>query len=472
MSPSRTSRLGLGWAAVRDSLWFVPSLAVAIGGALAFVAVQIPTPRAESRFAWMWLFGGGAEGARGVLSAIAGSLITVTGVVFSVTIVALQLASSQFTPRVLRSFVADRVNQVVLGIFIGTFTYTLLVLRTIHSTGEGTEIFVPQVGVIISLVLLLVSVGALIVFISHAARSVQASVILHRETEHALERIAHLFPERVGAPVAGGTRRTAGAGAGERSITAADFEVPPDAPAVVTASESGYLQSIDADALWQVCEGQTEAPLLIRMELHVGAFAFPGKPLASVWPGGRMGADVERGVREALVLGAERTPEQDPEYGMVALSDIAVRALSPGVNDPTTAMHCIDRLGEVLAALASRDHPSVLRTSPEGSVRLLVRDTPFDRALGLAFDQIRHFGAANPTIAKRLIETMHDLLGVVPAEHHVALAGQVRAVARAARRGIDQPEDLERVERLADQALARATGTRSIDEAARTRATK
>ena len=461
MTPSRTSRLGLGWAAVRDSLWFVPSLAVAIGGALAIIAVQIPTPRAESRFAFVWLFGGGAEGARGVLSAIAGSLITVTGVVFSVTIVALQLASSQFTPRVLRSFVADRVNQVVLGIFIGTFTYTLLVLRTIHSTGEGTQVFVPQIGVIIALVLLLVSVGALIVFISHAARSVQASVILHRETQHALERITHLFPERVGAPV---PRDRHGQDASHGATADRGIEVPSEPPACVTAAEAGYLQSVDADTLWRACGPRQPSPMLIRMELHIGAFAIPGKPLASVWPSDAMTEDVERGIREAFVLGDERTPEQDPEYGLVALSDIAVRALSPGVNDPTTAMHCVDRLGEVLAALASREHPAVLRTSPDGSMRLLVRDTPFDRALGLAFDQIRHFGADNPTIAKRMIETMHDLLGVAPVALHEALAAQVRAVARAARRAIDESEDLELVERLAEQALARAEEPRAASD--------
>ena len=135
MPSTRSSRRGLAWANVRDSLWFIPTLAVLAGSGLAMLAVQIPTPRAESRLAWVWLFGG-AEGARGVLTAIAGSLITVTGTVFSVTIVALQLASSQFTPRLLRSFVADRVNQAVLGVFIGTFTYTLLVLRTI---AEGSK---------------------------------------------------------------------------------------------------------------------------------------------------------------------------------------------------------------------------------------------------------------------------------------------------------------------------------------------
>ncbi len=254
---------------MRDSLWFVPTIAVVVGIALAILVVQIPTPRAESRFTWVWLFGGGVEGARGVLTAIAGSLITVTGTIFSVTIVALQLASSQFTPRLLRRFVADRVNQGVLGVLIGTFTYALLVLRTIHSTGGGQETFVPQVGVTVALVLLLVSIGAVITFINHAARSVQAAVILHREARLTLERVDDLFPEHVGRPASpsGGVRQDG------------DDLVSAEPPGLVRASESGYLQSVSPGPLWRAGGGQQ---LKIRMELHVGAFAFDGKALASV----------------------------------------------------------------------------------------------------------------------------------------------------------------------------------------------
>jgi uncharacterized membrane protein len=434
MPSTRSSRGGLAWTNVRDSLWFIPALAVLAAAGLAVLAVQVPTPRAESRFAWVWLFGGGAEGARGVLTAIAGSLITVTGTVFSVTIVALQLASSQFTPRLLRSFVADRVNQVVLGVFIGTFTYTLLVLRTIHSAAGGAETFVPQVGVTVALVLLLVSIGALIVFINHAAQSIQASVLLHRETRRTLAQIETLFPEGVG-------RADPSPGPGTPTP-------PADPPAVVRAAEAGYLQAVHATTLWRIGHGGRAGAVTIRMELHVGAFAFPGKPLASVWPADA--ADAAAGaIREAFVLGTERTPEQDVEFGLVEISDIAVKALSPGINDPTTASHCIDRLTQLLAAIGSRPHPETVRRSPDGRVRLLVRDTPFRRAAGLAFDQIRHFGAANPAIAKKLLEALGDLVPVVRPDAREALAEQAEAVTRAARRAIDDPADLEAVERLA-----------------------
>jgi len=445
MSANSLSRLAILWATVRDSLWFVPTLAVAAAVVLAVAAIQIPTPsRIEDSMIWRWLFGGGAEGARGVLATIAGSLITVTGVVFSVTIVALQLASSQFTPRVLRGFVSDRLNQAVLGVFIGTFTYTLLVLRSIRSSSEdGRVAFVPQVAVSLAVLLLLVSIGALIAFIDHSAQSIQASTILHRETRRARALVDTLFPEHVGEP-------DEASADGRESI-----RLPAEPPAVIAADSSGYVQGIDADALWSGAEGR---PLLIRMDIPIGAFVFPGKPLASVWPAHLTDDAVIQAVRDSFILGSERTPEQDVEYGLVALADIAVRALSPGINDPTTALHCIDHLTEILAALGSRRRPDPLRTSPDKVTRLLVCDSSFDRATAVAFDQIRHYGASDPTVARALLDAISDLAGVVRPEARPALTAHADAVVRAARRAIEDPGDLARVERAAERALTATRG--------------
>jgi uncharacterized membrane protein len=443
MSITGSSRLALAWARVRDGLWFTPAVAVLAGVVLATVAVLVPTPQPESRLARLWLFSGGAEGARGVLSAIAGSLITVTATVFSVTIVALQLASSQFSPRILGSFVADRINQAVLGIFIGTFTYTLLVLRTIHSEQQDRVAFVPHVGVTLALVLLLLSIGALIVFIDHAAQSIRASVILRRETARTLARIEELFPAHVGEP--------AGVGKAQPRV------VPPEgAPARVVATESGYLQSLHAAALWRLDVGDERGPVTVRMEMYVGEFAFPGKVLASVWPASRADAPMCDAVRAAFVLGPERTHEQDVEFGLVALSDIAVKALSPGINDPTTALQCIDRLTELVAALGRRRPPDDARTGGSGRVVLFARDTSYERALGVAFDQVRHYGANNPLVASRLLMALGELADVAPGRSLPLLAEQVASTHRAARRDIEEPMDLARVdqaERVARSAI-------------------
>jgi uncharacterized membrane protein len=385
------SRLRLVWTKVRDSLWFLPGVLTLAGAVLAITLTQ-----AEERGAFdvevlrSWVFGGGVEGARGVLGAIAGGLITVTGVVFSVTIVALQLASSQFTPRVLRNFTADRGNQLVLGVFIGTFTYTLLVLRTIRSAADGEPPFVPRVGVTLALVLVLVAIGFLIFYINHSARSIQVAAILERVTRRTIGDVHRLFPKQIGH---------------------ADPAEPPDPrpPAAVTADSAGYLQAVDARSLFRLGRHRR---LVIAMEPHIGDFILRGQPLASVSPPGEVDDEVCRQVRRAFLLGPERTPEQDVEFGIVEISDIAVKALSPGINDPTTALRCIDRLSEVLLELGTRAPPRTWRTE-EGHVHYLARHPTFERAAGIAFDQIRHFGASNPAIAGKLQETLTRLESLV-----------------------------------------------------------
>ena len=344
-----------------------------------------------------------------MLSAIAGSLITVTGVVFSVTIVALQLASSQFTPRVLGSFVADRVNQVVLGVFIGTFTYTLLVLRTIRSEADDRVSFVPHVAVTLALLLLLVSIAALIVFINHSARSIQASVILQRETARTISRVEVLFPERVGEP------------ADEDDHAQVEAWSSVGDSAFVLATTSGYIQAIHAESLW-LPDRERPMRITIQLDLGVGAFVFPGKRLATIQPAAAVDERLVHAVHDSFVLGASRTIEQDVEFGMILIADIAVRALSPGINDPTTAMNCIDRLTEILASLGTRRTPSSVRQSPDGNVRLIVQPISFDRALEIAFGQILHFGRDNPAIVQRVMRAYAELAPVVPPALRVTIA--------------------------------------------------
>ncbi|HYR07989.1 MAG TPA: DUF2254 domain-containing protein, partial [Longimicrobium sp.] len=314
------ARLRLLWTRVRDSLWFLPCVMTLAGAVLAVVVTQ-----AEQRGAFdgemlrSWVFSGGVDGARGVLEAIAGGLITVTGVVFSVTIVALQLASTQFTPRILRNFTADRGNQLVLGVFIGTFTYTLLVLRTVRSADDGESPFVPRVAVTLAVVLVLVAIGFLIFYINHSARSIQVAAILDRVARRTIGDVRRLFPEQIG-------HADEAAPADPRQ---------PDQPSVtVTAQRAGYLQAVDGRSLFRLGKGRR---LVIAMEPHIGDFVVPGQAIATISPPGEVDEEVFRQVRKAFLLGPERTPEQDVEFGIVEISDIAIKALSPGINDPTTA---------------------------------------------------------------------------------------------------------------------------------------
>ena len=387
------ARVGILWVAVRGSLWFVPAVMTVAAAALAIVLVRLEqTGVLNAGPDDHWLLGGGAEGARGVLSAIAGGLITVTGVAFSVTIVALQLASSQFTPRVLRHFTADRTNQVVLGVLIGTFTYTVLVLRVVRSEFNDYDAFVPRIAVSVAVVLVLVSIGFLITFINHASRSIDVAVILDRVARQSLEQVERLFPADFG---------------GSEAPAA---EVPSGEPVRVLARDGGYLQAMDGDSLLKLDRG---GPLVIRMERRICTFVLPGETLASVWSSGALDEETEAAIRRGFVLGPERTPAQDVEFGLVEMSDIAVKALSPGINDPTTAFLCIDRLSQVLASLGRRSPPSDLR-SGDGGVHFIAVHTTFERAVGLAFDQIRHFGRDNPAVLRKLLDAATTLAALVP----------------------------------------------------------
>lgn len=446
-------QLSIMWGRVRDSLWFLPSLLTVLAAVLAFVVTRAELAGLGSREVELWwMFGGGVEGARGVLGAIASGLITVTGVVFSITVVTLQLASTQFTPRVLRNFMADRGNQTVLGVFIATFTYTLLVLRTIRSATDDGESFVPRLAVTIALVLTLVSIGCLIFFVNHVASSIQVWTILHRVSERAVRDVERLFPEPVGE---------------EDETPLSVLRDAEDDPVVVRATRSGYLQAVDAGHLFQVGR---ERELVVAMEPHIGAFVHRGEVLATTWPRSAVGEETIEEVRDAFVLGSSRTPGQDVEFGILEISDIAVKALSPGINDPTTALHCIDRLAEILIALGTRRPPQAERTEA-GRIHFLARHTTFERALDVAFGQVRHYAGANPDVMGALLGKMRILRELVPAAHWPPLYRHARAILRAARRGIEDGEDLARVESIARSIAGfQDTGSRGGENPATTSA--
>ena len=434
---------------LRDSLWLLP--AVLTVGAMVLAAVTVEFDRrllADRRADFYLAFGGGAEGARGVLIAIGSTVITVTGVIFSVTIVALQLASSQFTPLVLRGFVGDRANQLVLGVFIATFTYTLLVLRTVRSAAEDQQVFVPSISVAVAIGHALVSIGLLIFFIHHVARSIQASVIIDRamrDTRHVIDRV-----------LPAGTSR--GASLGEPSV-------PTDPAVTVAADRGGYIQAVDEDALFEVA---CRAGATIGMERRVGDHILRGAPLISIWPAMQVPEDAANVVRRAFVVGAERTLTDDLELGVRQLSDIALRALSPSLNDPTTAMICFDRLAEVIAEVGSRQTPATVRHSDGGC--LIARRQTFRDAAETAFGLTRRSVAADPDVARHVVELIGEVGGRILPEHRPTLAAHAEALLATVEAMTDSPYDLEPVRRAARatlQALSSTTETEARPSAGR-----
>lgn len=421
------ARLRVVWRDIYDSLWFLPALFTAAAIVLAFLLVRaegvLPEAFREQRLAW--LFAGGPEGARGVLAAIAGSLITVTGVVFSVTIVALQLASSQYTPRVLRTFMADRANQLVLAVFIGTFVYAIFVMRTIYAGDGGVGPFVPSLAVTTAVLLSVISIGFLIFYIHHVAVSLQVETIMANVTADTLRVIEQQYPRE---------------GEDEPPHQAIGTEH------VVWSKGSGYITALDEDRLLHIAR---RSGCLVRVDIPVGEFVYPGTRLATICgdPPGDEALDKAAG---AFATGASRTPHQDVGLGIVELVDIGVKALSPGINDPTTAMGAIDRLGELLLELGRRGRRT--KRSEDGAVLLLKLPTYAD-VLHLGIDQIMHYAADSAAVLEHMVRMLGRIGALLPESRRPAITAQLVRIGRFSRERLKNDADRSTLERAIDRAV-------------------
>ena len=397
--------------------------------ALALCAVALDKAVADD---WLerlsGIYSGGAEGASLLLGTVAGSMIAIAGTVFSMTLVALSLASSQLGPRLLRNFMRDTANQVVLGTFVATFLYCLLVLRTIRRADEVA--FVPHLSVTIGVLLAMVSIGVLIYFIHHVAVSIQADVVVSRVGGELEEGLRRLYPGHLGRPAS-----TVSGLPGETALPEAfTREALP-----VGARDDGYLQLIDADALMALASREG---LVLRLERRPGHYLVKGQALVMVWPGHKATEALVGHLHAAFVFGGQRTATQDVEFSFLQLVEIAVRALSPGINDPFTAIACVDRLGSALCRLASCDMPPPLRQDAEGKLRLVAPGSSFVGIVDTAFNQIRQNARANPAVAIRMLDAIARVAGHVRYTQDAAcLHRHAHMIARGVREAVPEADD-------------------------------
>jgi len=378
---------------------------------------------------WHWVYSGGAEGASAVLQTVAGSMISITGVVFSMTLVALSLASSQYGPRLLRNSMRDTSNQVVLGVFISTFLYCLIVLRSIRRTDESA--FVPHVAVTLGLALATASICVLIYFIHHVAVSIQVDKIVARVSAELQAGIDRVFPAEIGTDA-----RDASAGPSPETFA--------NGASIVRAASDGYVQLVDADALLELAEA---SDAVIRIERPPGAYVSRGTPLATVSPPARRTDELDGRLRNAFVLGNQRTATQDVVFPLHELVEIALRALSPGINDPFTAIACIDRLGSALVRFAGRAMPSPWRFGRNDQLRVVAPALSFRELVDQSFDQIRQNSRGIHAVTIRLLETLASVAAATEcAERRKALQRQADMIVRAARNDLPEPEDRRTVE--------------------------
>jgi uncharacterized membrane protein len=385
---------------LRQSLWFIPGLGLAVAALAAAAMLLLSQWITSVNGHPPIIFGGGPEGARGILQAIAGSVVTVAGVVFSITVVALQLTSTQYSPRVLRNFMRDRPTQLTLGVFMGTIFYSLLVLRTVRSTGDnGEEAFVPGFAVTGAVVLVSISLLMLIYFIHHIGSRIQVSSIIEsvaNETMGTAASVERLFEPMPESAVAGA--------------------LVLHAPRPVRARRSGYLQYVDIGGLLRIAR---EHDLRVGMVVPPGGWVQAGAPLFEVdGDGGAADEDLQDWLVGRAGLGSQRSMQQDVGFGVQQLVDIGVRALSPGVNDPTTATQCIDRLTQVLVALGEREPWPVALADEEGTPRLSLAFPGFRELLQQAFEQVRHYGAGAPVVVRHLALALRILRQSLPPRCH------------------------------------------------------
>lgn len=421
------------WEYLRGALWALPSLAVvlALVAGSGLSSVQLEPGSSLNQF----LFQGTADDARTLLIAIASTMATVIALVLGLTIVALQLASTQFSPRLLRNFLRDRINQVVLSVFVATFTYSTAGLYTVGlAAGRRTDEY-PRLAVTIALVLLFLSLLMLVFFVHHLAHSIQIDEVMRGVEHRTLQVIDRDLPS---------VRLSA--------------EAPPEPPkwaSALPAPRSGYVQTIHPEALLGAA---CELNVVVAVTRMVGEHVIEGSPLVQVWRASPMEpADLETfrsAARNAVRIGFERTAEQDVAFGIRQLADIAVKALSPAINDPYTAIQAIEHLSVILASLAGRRLGNQLLLDPDGVLRVVVPARDLAYYLDLACGQARRFGRAEPRVDRALLRILHstgqfcrdDVGRSVVAQH-------VRLVLADAERSIEQPADFVPVREHAERVL-------------------
>jgi uncharacterized membrane protein len=430
MASRRGDRAGPGQAVaavLRGALWPVPCLGVVLAIGLGVLLPAVDGRLESGDHPLTFVFGGGAAAARDLLAAIAGSLISVTGLTFSLTVIALQLASSQYSPRLLQTFVTDRVVQATLAQLVLTFVYALTVLRTVRteSATNDDSAFVPRLSVTVAYLLTVGSVLALVFFLGHLAQALRVGTMLRDVHDEATRTIAQELD-----------------GAGSAGDPEPQWVLPAGPALPLVARSSGFLVGLDEEAAASAARG---AGVVVRLGVRTGDTVVVGTPMAHAWatgsPGGVDTPELEEALDDAVRLDFERSASRDVAYGLRKVIDIAVRALSPGTNDPTTAVHALSHASALLGELAVRPVEDRAIRDADGAVRVVLPAWRLPDLLQLVLEEPLRFAEGQPAVLRRT-------------------AGLLREFAwRARGRDVD-----ELVRRYADEVAGTAVRTSGVSE--------
>ncbi len=420
--------------ALRTNLWVVPMLEVIAAVGLYFATHAIDHAAFEHKLTLpSWINFGSADAARQILSSLAAAVITVVGIVFSITIVTLTLASTQFGPRMLRTFIRDRGTQLTLGTFVATFFYAVLVLISIGTT------FVPHLSVTVTLALTAIDLGVLIYFIHHVATSIQLPEVI---ASIARDLAAALKAETaVPAQDAGLVNGPA------LAVLQARLD---RAGKVVTAPAAGYLRFVRHATLVRIA---AEYDAVIRLHYRPGHYLTHGHPMATVWPP-EVADKIGRRLERVHITGPLRTLSQDIAFGCDQLVEIAIRALSPAVNDTFTALTCIDWLGDGLCTIAVTWYPPVFHRDELGEIRLITAPVSYERLVQRSFEKIRQAAGGMPAVLIRQLDALYKIMAVAPADRWQVLLDQAAMIQRVNLRTVPEAADQADVTARYDTLLA------------------
>ena len=403
------------WNYLATSLWFVPILCVIAGGGLSFLTIALDRLLGESVPRSL---SGDPDAALAILTTVAASMVTLTGLVLTITMVVVQLAMGQFTPRVLRTILRDRPSQIAIGVFVATFAHAMLVMREVRAPGAGDEDgYVPGLAIVVAFVLVLVSVMVLVSYVHHIGQSLRVASLIESVGDDTRKLLAKMYPPQ--------RQRD--------EPEAADPEGEPDR--VLAARESGVLFRIGEDELVEHAAGNDVVFVLLR---RLGDFVPEGAPLVAVYGEGRIDDDEVFG---ALAFGKERTLDQDVAYGVRLLVDVAVRSLSSAQGDPTTATQAIDRLHDCLRQLASRPFPSGRHADGSSRLRLVVPVLSWAGYVELALAELRRDAPASIQVTRRIRSMLEDLLEVAPEERRPPLERQLELLETAVGAAFEEDEE-------------------------------
>lgn len=430
-------RLYKFWEQLTGSFWFVPTFMVLIAIVLAFFMLYVDRLDIDfGRAEFSWIYSGSPDGARSILSTIASSMISVAGLTFSITMVTLSLASSQLGPRLLNNFMRDSGNQIVLGTFISVFTYCLLILRSIRSLDEIS--FVPHLSLTLAIALAIISLGVLIYFFHHVTMMIQAQNLIAKIGDEMKSNIEHLLRDEEHTPYEHQLRS-------EDDIPD-DFE---DKALFIKAETSGFLQTVNYEGLVTINE---ENNLLIKVLYRPGEFVSVGSNIMAIYaPNNSVPDDIQEDIRESFTTGAVRLRLQDIEFAVDQLVEIAVRALSPGINDPFTAIACLDQFSANLSILAREELPSGYHYGESDKLRVISEVVKFNGLVDAAFNQIRQYGKNDVAVTIRLLEVIGTILVQTRTdEQRQALIDQANMIKETSERVIEVDLDLKDIMRRYD----------------------